>query len=112
MLCNTILTRELGVPVFEWVEEILHCGPIQMNSLWQFFHMVQFSSQYRLEIDSSPNKIHSTIMVGAPVNQRWRGFCCLKSCAVTRQVYHLELSQIMLTSKERDVHTLRPFFKF
>ena len=34
MLCNTILTRELGVPVFEWVEEILRCGPIQMNSLW------------------------------------------------------------------------------
>ena len=70
MLCNTILSRELGVPVFEWVEEILRCGPIQMNSLWQFFHVVQFSSQYRLEIDSSPNKIHSTIMMGAPVNQR------------------------------------------
>ena len=44
LLDNTILTRELGVPVFEWVEEILHCGPIRMNSLWQYFDMVQFSS--------------------------------------------------------------------
>ena len=78
MLCNTILTRELGVPVFEWVEEILRCGPIQMNSLWQFFHMVQFSSQYRLEIDSSPNKIHSTIMVGAPCKSKIAQFLLSK----------------------------------
>ena len=101
LLRNTILTRDLGVPVFEWVEEILRCGPIQMNSLWQYFRMVQCSSQYRLEIDSSPNKIHITIMVGSLVNQRLHGFCCLKSCALTRQAYHLELSQIMLTSKDR-----------